>query len=143
MKRFVLVLFALAAVGMFSACKKDKKKDAEPADPAAKTADPGAADPAKPEDKPADPAAATATPVSATDPAAVAVESTGVAECDAFVKRQMECEKYPQASKDAVKESVKAWKDQASKGADAAKSVADGCKKAAETADAQLKAAGC
>jgi hypothetical protein len=152
MKRFVLVVVALAAVGMFAACKKDKKKDGEVADPAAKPADTAGADMAKPEDKPADPttagatdpAGATVTPAGATDPAAAATaESTGVPECDAFVKRQMECEKYPQASKDAVKASVQAWKDQAAKGADAAKSVADGCKKAAEAADAQLKAAGC
>src|SRR5688500_8187763 len=86
MKRFVLVVFALAAVGMFSACKKDKKKDAEPADPAAKTTDPAGADMAKPGDKPADPAAtdpagATVTPAGATDPAAAGAttaDSTGV-----------------------------------------------------------------
>src|SRR5688572_2567892 len=149
MKRFVLVLFALAAVGTFSACKKDKKAEDTAADPAAKPADPAAGDPAKPEDKPADPAAtdpaaATATPAGATDPAAAgAVEQTGVAECDALVKRQLECEKYPQAAKDAAKAGVKAWKDQAAASPEAAKSVADGCKKQAETVDAQLKAAGC
>ena len=147
MKRFVLVLFALAAVATFSACKKDKKAE----DKAAKPADTAAGDPAKPEDKPADPAAtdpaaATATPASATDPAAAATataESTGVPECDALIKRQLECEKYPQAAKDAAKAGVQAWKDQAAKGADAAKTVADGCKKATEAVDAQLKAAGC
>ena len=152
MKRFVLVLTAVAAVGMFSACKKDKKADDKAADPAAKPADTTATDPANPADKPADPAAATATdpagatatPAGATDPAAAATaDSTGVPECDAFIKRQLECEKYPQASKDAVKASIQAWKDQAAQGADAAKAVADGCKKASETADAQLKAAGC
>src|SRR5689334_12369708 len=64
MKRFVLVLTALAAVGMFSACKKDKKAGDKAADPAAKPADPAGDMATKPEDKPADPAA---TP---TDPAA-------------------------------------------------------------------------
>jgi len=145
MKRIVLVVFALAAVGMFSACKKDKKADDKAADPAAKPADTMAGDPAKPEDKPADPAATPTDPAATpADPAAATTaDSTGVPECDALVKRQLECEKYPQAAKDAAKAGVQAWKDQAAKGADAAKTVADGCKKAAEAVDAQLKAAGC
>src|SRR5262245_25201177 len=62
MKRFALVLVALGAVALFAACKDNKKKGGEAADPAAKPADSTATDQAKPEDKPADPAA--------TDPAA-------------------------------------------------------------------------
>jgi len=63
MKRFVLVLVALGAMGMFAACKKDKKKDE--GGEAGKTTDTAATDTAT-TDKPADPAAGGAT----TDPAA-------------------------------------------------------------------------
>lgn len=147
MKRFVLVLVALGAVGLFSACKKDKKD--KPADEAAKPTDTAATDTTKPADQPAtDPAVAT--PAAGTDPsgatatpAAAGDTSTGIAECDAFIKRQNDCAKYPQAAKDAIKANVEGWKKAKAEGGEAEKTAAEGCKKAADQADAQLKNLGC
>ncbi len=152
MKRFVLVLVALGAMGMFAACKKDKKKDE--GGEAGKTTDTATAtDPATPTDtatatgdKPADPAAtdtATATGDKPADPAAGGDATTGIAECDAYIKRLMSCDKYPQQGKDALKQSMDAWKQASGAGGDAAKAAADACKKADEAASASLKQMGC
>ena len=129
MKRFVLVLVALGAVAMFVGCKKDKKKDA--ADEAGKTTDTATATDTTATDKPADPAAAGGD------------ASTGIAECDAYIKRLMSCDKYPQQGKDALKQSMDAWKQAAGAGGDASKAAADACKKADEAASASLKQMGC
>jgi hypothetical protein len=137
MKRFVLVLVALGAVAMFVGCKKDKKKDA--ADEAGKTTDTATATDTAATDKPADPAAtdpaaagAAADPAAAgdtpADPAAAGGDATtGIAECDAYIKRLMSCDKYPQQGKDALKQSMDAWKQAAGAGGDAAKAAADAC----------------
>ena len=127
MKRFVLVLVALGAMGMFAACKKDKKKDE--GGEAGKTTDTAATDTAT-TDKPADPAAG-------------GDATTGIAECDAYIKRLMSCDKYPQQGKDALKQSMDAWKQASGAGGDAAKAAADACKKADEAASASLKQMGC
>lgn len=145
MKRFVLVLVALSAVAMFVACKKDKKKDE--GGEAGKTTDTATATDTAATDKPADPA--TTDPAAAkpaepgVDPAVAGGDTTGIAECDAYIKRLMSCDKYPQQGKDALKQSMDAWKQAAGAGGDAAKAAADACKKADEAASASLKQMGC
>jgi hypothetical protein len=150
MKRFVLVLLALGAMSMFVACKKDKKKD-EGAGEAGKTTDTATTDTAG-ADKPADTAGTPTTDTAATgdtaakpaDTAAAGGDAnTGIAECDAYIKRLMSCDKYPQQGKDALKQSMDAWKQAAGAGGDAAKAAADACKKADEAASASLKQMGC
>lgn len=150
MKRFVLVLVALGAMGMFAACKKDKKKADETGE-AGKTTDTAATDTAA-TDKPADPAAGgdtaatdkPAEPAAGGDTAAAGGDATtGIAECDAYIKRLMSCDKYPQQGKDALKQSMDAWKQAAGAGGDASKAAADACKKADEAASASLKQMGC
>lgn len=152
MKRFVLVLVAIGAMSMFVACKKDQKKD-EGTGEAGKTTDTAATDTAAGADKPADTAATptgdtaaagTDTAAKPADTAAAGGEAnTGIAECDAYIKRLMSCDKYPQQGKDALKQSMDAWKQAAGAGGDAAKAAADACKKADEAASASLKQMGC
>jgi hypothetical protein len=153
MKRFVLVLVALGAMGMFAACKKDKKKDEGATGEAGKTTDTAGTDTAagtQPTDQPAtgdtaaqptDTAAAGGAAAGAAAPAGD--QTTGIAECDAYIKRLMSCDKYPQQGKDALKQSMDAWKQAAGAGGDAAKAAADACKKADEAASASLKQMGC
>jgi hypothetical protein len=146
MKRFAIVA-ALAALTVVGCKKKEETPAATPAttEPAAKPTEgdkaamPAAADPA------AAPAAAT-DPAAAPAAAAPAGEDTtsGVAECDELTKRYTSCEKMPAESKAAFLEGAKAWKTQAATGDDKVKAaMADSCKKAAEAADAALKAQGC
>ncbi len=149
MKRVALMLVALGAMGMFMACKKkEEKTPAEtptegakptdtPTDPAAAPTDPAAA-PADPAAAPADPAAAPADPAAGGE-----AGSTGIAECDSYVKRLMACEKYPQQGKDALKQSLDSWKKASEAGGDASKAAGDACKKAEEAADQSLKSMGC
>lgn len=147
MKRFVLVLVALGAMAMFvGGCKKDKKKDE--GGEAGKTTDTATATDTAATDKPADPAATDPAATPPTDPAAGGApaaggDTTGIAECDAYIKRLMSCDKYPQQGKDALKQSMDAWKQAAGAGGDAAKAAADACKKADEAASASLKQMGC
>lgn len=151
MKRFVLVLVALGAMGMFAACKKDKKKDEGATGEAGKTTDTAATDTAA-GTQPTDTAATGDTAAQPTDTAAAGAagaaapagdQTTGIAECDAYIKRLMSCDKYPQQGKDALKQSMDAWKQAAGAGGDAAKAAADACKKADEAASASLKQMGC
>jgi hypothetical protein len=159
MKRIALMLVALGAMGLFVACKKKENKPAEgaapmesgakptdtaatapadkPAEPAAAPADKPAEPAAAPADKPAEPAAAGGAA------AGGEAASTGIAECDSYIKRLLACEKYPQAGKDALKQSTDAWKKASEAGGDAAKAAGDACKKAEEAADQSLKSMGC
>jgi hypothetical protein len=136
MKRFVLVLVALSAMGMFAACKKDKKKADETGE-AVKTTDTAATDTAA-TDKPADPAAGgdTAAADKPADPAAGG--DTAAAGGDARrpalpsvvpIKRLMSCDKYPQRGKDALKQSMDAWKQAAGAKWRRLKAAADACRK--------------
>ena len=95
--------------------------------------------PAPGTDTAANPAAPAAAPAGDTG----AIEATGIAECDAYVKKLMACEKYPQAAKDTLKKSADAWKQAATAGGDAAKNAAAACKKMDEAAAASLKQLGC
>ncbi len=158
--RIALVLAALGAIGTFAACKKDKKTtetDTTATDPSAKPTD-TTATPTTPTEQPAEPAtgsepAAGAAPATGTEPAAGAapaepaaggeVTSTGIPECDSFVKRILACEKYPPQSKDALKQGQQAWKSAHDRGGDAEKMAADSCKKSEEAADQALKGLGC
>jgi hypothetical protein len=151
MKRFAIVA-ALAALTVVACKKKEEAPAAAPeaTEPAAKPAE--GDKPAEPAAAPAaaatDPAAAAA-PAAATDPAAAPAaagdaESTGIAECDALVKRYTSCDKLPAEQKAAFMEGAKAWKQGAASGNDQVKaSIADSCKKAMTSAEESMKAIGC
>jgi hypothetical protein len=157
MKRIALVLVALGAVGLFSGCKKGKK-EVKPEDQAAKPTDTTA--PATPTDQtqPATPTPAAgdqaaqpanpATPAAAGDQGAAAAAApseadltTGIAECDALLKKEAACEKFP--NKDSLKQAADGYKAAKAKGDKDAKKAADDCKKATPTAEKQLKDLGC
>ena len=151
MKRFVLVLFALSTLAFVGACKKEKKAGDEAAKPAdtAGTTDTTAPTPADQAVPPA-PAPGTDTAANPGQPAmapaaadSAAIEATGIAECDAYVKKLMACEKYPQQAKDTLKKSADAWKQAATAGGNSAKEAATQCKKMDEAAAASLKQLGC
>jgi hypothetical protein len=155
MKRIAFVLAAVAVLGLFAACEKKKTdSSASPTDPAAsKTAEEAKADPGAttpPPAAPTEPAPATE-PAPGSDPAAGPasaagageVASTGIEECDTYIKRLMTCASYPQQGKDTLKASVEGWKKASESGADAAKAAADACKKLEESSEQSLKAMGC
>lgn len=147
MKRIALVLAALAATAML-ACKGDTKND---------TADPGATKPGEttvPTNQPTVPGkgdvpAPTQPPPAGTEAtnsepeAAGAPASTGLAECDTYIKRLLACESYPSQGKDTLRASIDVWKQASEAGGDAAKAASDSCKKSMQQSDQGLKAMGC
>jgi hypothetical protein len=147
MKRIALVLAALAAMAML-ACKGDTKNE---------TADPGATRPGDtktptaeptPQGKgdvpaPAQPPTAGTESTSSEPESAGAPASTGIAECDTYIKRLLACEAYPSQGKDTLRASIDVWKQASEAGGDAAKAAADSCKKSMQQSDQGLKAMGC
>jgi len=138
-------VLALAATLSIAGCKK-KTEEA----PAPTTTEPAKTEEKAPEAaKPADPAAAPADPAAA----APAGDSTGIAECDAFLKtyeKYLACDKIPQQAKDASKQGLDAMKAnwaQLSKDpaapADSKKVAADACKTGEEGLKQTATTAGC
>ena len=137
------ILFACVAMSFTLGVAGCKKKDEKKADDKAQTTDPAAApaDPnAKPtEGQPADPnAAKPADPAAApADPAAAGGDLP--AECNEYkgmIDKLATCEKMPQQSRDALKQSYDAmaqgWANIGSMPAEAKTAMVDSCKKAAD-----------
>jgi hypothetical protein len=149
MTRIALSLVAPLAMCMLGACKDGPAKSDSPGQtPAATPAAPAnsAGAPAKggPIDQPTQPGAAAGAPatkqptVAAGEPA-----STGIAECDSYIKRLLDCNDYPQQGKDVVRASIEVWKKDSESGGDAAKAALDDCKKSMQQSDQSLKGMGC
>jgi hypothetical protein len=143
MNRIALTFLAVAVAGLL-ACKGDQKK--EPG------ADPGADPTAAPADKaaPAQPAAPATTPP-AEEPAGEATAtaatgepaSTGIPECDSYIKRLLDCQAYPAQGKETLRANIDVWKKASEAGGDSAKAAADACKKSMQQSDQGLKAINC
>jgi hypothetical protein len=145
---------ALATTLGLAGCKKDKPKDQPPAtDPAAKPTDP-ATKPADPATTPTDPAAKPADPATTpTDPAAKPADpatagSTGMTECDEYLKvveAYSKCDKVPQPARDAAiksRDAAKAtWTGTMTD--DAKKAAAAGCKTSVDTLKTGAQSMGC
>lgn len=142
MNRIALTLLAVAAAGLM-ACNGDPKKDS--ADPAAdKTAAAPAdktapAQPAAPATPPADEPAGEAKATAATGEPA----STGIPECDSYIKRLLDCSAYPAQGKETLRANIDVWKKASEAGGDSAKAAADACKKSLQQSDQGLKAINC
>jgi hypothetical protein len=148
MKRIVLVLAVLAAMAVM-ACKGDTKPVEND------SADPGATRPGDttPTDQPTTPGQGdvpaptqptAGTESTSSEPEAAGVPaSTGIAECDTYIKRLLACEAYPRQGKDTLRASIDVWKQASEAGGDAARAAADSCKKSMQQSDQGLKAMGC
>ena len=142
MKRIALLLVALAVAGAFAACEQ-KKKDAAP-EPAVEPAQPATPPPTAAGEQPAGGQPATTAPAEPADKEVAGdAASTGIPECDAYIKRLMDCKSYPPQGKDALRKSSEGWKKAHEAGADAAKAAADACKKQTEQSDQSLKGMNC
>lgn len=130
MKRLMLVLAAVGALGLMAgACSEEKKAGGggTAAKPAEGTAKPAEGD-KKPEEKPAEPAAGGG-------------GELGIPECDDYVKKYMAClDKLPEASKGAMQSGLdqmkSAWKDAmaAATTPEAKSAMGQGCKQAMDAA---------
>jgi len=141
---------ALATTLGLAGCKKDKKTEEAPApapsptDTAGKPADP-AVTPTDPAAKPADQA------VTPTDPAAKPADpaaSTGMQECDDYLKTveaYSKCDKVPQPARDSALKSRDASKATwtTTMTDDAKKAAAAACKSGAETLKTGAQTMGC
>jgi hypothetical protein len=140
MNRIALTFLAVAVAGLL-ACKGDSKKEPGP-DPAAdKTAAPAdkAAPAQPPATPPADEPAGEAQATAATGEPA----STGIPECDTYIKRLLDCQAYPAQGKETLRANIDVWKKASEAGGDSAKAAADACKKSLQQSDQGLKAINC
>jgi hypothetical protein len=137
-------VLALAATLSITGCKKKTDEAAPPTTEAAKPEE------KKPEEmKPAEPAPA---PAPADQAAAPAGDSSGIAECDAYLKtfeKYLACEKVPQQSKDASKQGLEAMKSSWAQlkdpnvPAETKKAAADACKTGEDGLKQSATALGC
>ena len=148
MNRIAPLLLVVAAGGLL-ACKGEPKKDSA-ADPGAgQTPAAPAAEPAAPAQPPAgtppgETAPAAGEPGEATPTAATGEPaSTGIPECDSYIKRLLDCQAYPAQGKETLRANIDVWKKASEAGGDAAKAAADACKKSMQQSDQGLKAINC
>lgn len=147
----LFTVVALATTLGLAGCKKDKKnEEAAPAktEEPAKT-EPAKTEPAKTDTPPAggEPAKTDTPPAGGTAPAAGG-GSTGMPECDEYLKaveKLASCDKYPAATKDQMMKGVEAMKQgwTANMPDDAKKAAADGCKSATDALKQGASALGC
>jgi len=142
MNRIALTFLAVAVAGLL-ACKGDSKKEPGPVPGADKTAAPAdkaaPAQPAAPATPPADEPAGEAQATAATGEPA----STGIPECDTYIKRLLDCQAYPAQGKETLRANIDVWKKASEAGGDSAKAAADACKKSLQQSDQGLKAINC
>jgi hypothetical protein len=134
----IAVLFVGSALSL-GACKKDEKKDegkGKTTEPAKKE-EPKKEEPAKEEPKKEEPAAGGAA-------------STGLADCDAYVAamdKYLQCDKIPQATRDAAKQGMDAmkqgWGDTSALPDDVKKQANDACKQSVDALKQGATALGC
>ena len=156
---------AMCMLGVLGGCKEGpKKSDAPgqtPATPAATPAkaaggaakggglidQPTQTKETTPPGKPGAGSAAAAGGPGSSDPAPAAATgepaSTGIPECDSYIKRLLDCKDYPPQGKDVVRASIDVWKKTGESGGDAAKAAADDCRKSEQQSDQSLKGIGC
>jgi hypothetical protein len=143
MNRIALTFLAVAVAALV-ACNGDPKKEpgADPADDktAAAPADKAApAPPAAPVTPPAEEPAGEGQATAATGEPA----STGIPECDSYIKRLLDCQAYPAQGKETLRANIDVWKKASEAGGDSAKAAADACKKSLQQSDQGLKAINC
>ena len=122
----VAMSFTLGAAG----CKKKEEKKTETTTEVKTTTETKATDPAKPADPAAKPAEGTAPAAGGGDLPAECTEYKGM------IEKLASCDKMPQQSRDALKQSYDAmsqgWANVGAMPAEAKKAMADGCKQGTE-----------